>query len=143
MQQAWLVPFSVTAVGAVAAPIASKLAVRSAGPLYASIIESAATFATVGIVAGIALGARGGPENPWALGWAALGGVLWSLFVLGIYFTYAAGAPASSAMAALRAIAIAGTTLAAVILLGEVLTLRQWVGIGIIIAGIWMVLVPA
>ncbi len=139
----WLIPFAITAVGAVAAPIASKLAVRTAGPLYASIVESAATFAVVGVFAGIALGARGGPANPWALGWAALAGALWSMFVLGIYFTYAAGAPASSAMASLRAIAIAGTTIAAVVLLGEHLSPRQWIGIGVIIAGIWMVLAPA
>ena len=140
---AWLLPFTVTAIGAIAAPVASKLAVRSAGPLYASIVESAATFAVVALVAGVALGARGGPEQPGAIGWAMLAGALWSLFVIGIYLTYAAGAPASSAMAALRAIATAGTTLIAVWLLGESLSPRQWLGIGVIIAGIWMVLAPS
>ena len=95
------------------------------------------------LMAGGVLLWRGGPGNAAAIGWPILSGTLWSLFVVGIYLTFAWGAPASSSMAALRAIAIAGTTLAAVVLLGEHLALRQWLGVGVIIVGIWMVLSPA
>lgn len=135
----WLVAFLVTAAGAVFAPLASKVASRTAGPLYASVIESAATFVVVAAVAGGALSLRATPV-PWsAWGWPALAGALWSLFVMGIYYTFALGAPAGTAMAVLRAIAIGGTTLAAVALLGEALSARQWLGVGVIIVGVWLV----
>ncbi len=46
-------------------------------------------------------------------------------------------------MAALRALAIPGTTIASVWLLGEALSLRQWLGIGVLVAGIWFLRAPA
>jgi drug/metabolite transporter (DMT)-like permease len=137
--QAWWLPFVATAIAAVTAPLASKVAARTAGPLFASIVESAATFAVVAVVAGGALVWRGQAPPVGAWGWPAAAGALWSIFVVGIYFAFASGAPVGQAMALLRAIAIAGTTVAAVVWLGETLAPQQWLGVAFIVAGIALV----
>ncbi len=137
--RAWWLPFAATAIAAVTAPLASKVAARTAGPLLASIVESAATFVVVAAVAGAAIVVRGQPVALGAWGWAAAAGALWSIFVMGIYFAFAWGAPAGQAMALLRAIAIVGTTAAAVFWLGETLSPQQWVGVALMVAGIALV----
>jgi len=50
--------------------------------------------------------------------------------------TFSLGAPVSAAMAGLRALAIAGTTILAVVLLSESLKPSQWLGVVLILAGI-------
>ena len=136
----WLIAFTFTAMAAITAPLASKMAVQSMHPLSAATVEAAMTLVAVVVIA--AMISRSPLSLPAAndMGWALLAGGLWSFYVIGVYYTFSLGAPVSSSMAGLRALSIAGTTILAVVLLSERLTLFQWIGVGLILAGIFLTL---
>jgi len=136
----WLTAFAFTALAAITAPLASKMAVKTMHPLSAATVEAGMTLLAVILIA--ALMSRTQVTIP-AFGemrWALLAGGLWSFYVVGVYYTFSLGAPVSSSMAGLRALSIAGTTILAVLLLSESLKVSQWIGITLIVVGILLTL---
>jgi|GEM_PF-5211983 len=81
----WLIAFTLTAIAAITAPLASKMAVQSMHPLSAATVEAAMTLVSVMVIA--ALISRVPLSLPAAdnMGWALLAGGLWSFYVIGVY----------------------------------------------------------
>jgi uncharacterized membrane protein len=136
----WLTAFIFTALAAIAAPLASKMAVKTMHPLSAATVEAAMTLVAVMVIAAVLSRTPVSVPSLDNMGWALLAGGLWSFYVIGVYYTFSLGAPVSSSMAGLRALSIAGTTILAVMLLSERLAVSQWIGVVLILAGILLTL---
>ena len=136
----WLTAFAFTALAAITAPLASKMAVKTMHPLSAATVEAAMTLVAVVLIAALMSRTQVAIPSFGEMRWALLAGGLWSFYVVGVYYTFSLGAPVSSSMAGLRALSIAGTTLLAVVLLSELLVVWQWIGVGLILVGVFLTL---
>lgn len=136
----WLTAFIFTALAAITAPLASKMAVKTMHPLSAATVEAAMTLLAVMVIAAVLSRTPVSMPALDNMGWALLAGGLWSFYVIGVYYTFSLGAPVSSSMAGLRALSIAGTTILAVVLLSERLAVTQWIGVVLILVGIVLTL---
>ncbi len=137
----WIPYALITALALAAADFFVKLAAGKLSNSLALLIYGSCAFLT-GLGWVVWQKFNGATQFAQANGvWAALGvGVSFSIVTIGLYATFAAGAPISVASPVIRLGGLLLAGLAGVILLREPLTLRYTIGVALVLGGMYLVI---
>lgn len=137
----WLLYASFTALGLATADLCIKLAAGKLSNSVALLLYGSCTFLT-GVSWVLWERIQGVPQHAETLGvMAALGvGIAFSAVTVGLYITFAAGAPISLASPFIRLSGLLLASLAGLILLKEPVTWRYLVGLVLACSGVYLII---